>query len=61
MYVDVLKRDVFFDLFYLFSIINNYCTFLRTLAEQLVFFVDIIIHFLFGCLLNVCNFQCYII
>ena len=45
MYVDVLKRDVFFDLFYLFSIINNYCTFLRTLAEQLVFFVDIIIHF----------------
>ena len=42
MYVDVLKRDVFFDLFYLFSIILYI---LRTLAEQLVCFVDIIIHF----------------
>ena len=43
MYVDVLKRDVFFDLFYLFSIILY--IFANTDRTTRLFFVDIIIHF----------------
>ena len=43
MYVDVLKRDVFFDLFYLFSIILY--IFAKTGRTNCLFFVDIIIHF----------------
>ena len=58
MYVDVLKRDVFFDLFYLFSIILY--IFANT-GRTTRLFCRYNYTFLFGCLLNVCNFQCYII
>ena len=43
MYVNVLKRDEFFDLFYLFSIILY--IFANTGRKTRLFFVDIIIHF----------------
>ena len=43
MYVKVLKRDAFFDLFYLFSIILY--IFANAGRKNLFVFVDIIIHF----------------
>ena len=45
MYVDVLKRDVFFDLFYLFSIIIFIVHFCEHWQNNSFVFVDIIIHF----------------
>ena len=45
MYVDVLKRDVFFDLFYLFSIILYIFANTGKRVVHSFVFVDIIIHF----------------